>query len=72
MRNCQHMMSDFAVIHDGHSGPITPEANIHDLQAAPLLAASAQIWEAVSSNGNRTYGFTGMCMIRWITASHER
>ena len=25
MRNCQHMMSDFEVIHDGVSGSITPE-----------------------------------------------
>lgn len=25
MRNCQHMMSDFHVIFDGHSGSITPE-----------------------------------------------
>ena len=26
MRSCQRMMSDFEVIHDGHSGSITPEA----------------------------------------------
>ena len=26
MCNCQRMMSDFEVIHDGHSGSITPEA----------------------------------------------